>query len=565
MSPVLDVSALGRQLLAPGAVAFSAGGFRLLALGVVVVLAARILAWRRRTYVLDRSVLRVEGGVVVRSQQLVPCERIQQVNLVQKLRHRMLGVAILEVQTAVGGPGAELRLEVLAFHEAERLRSALLAAKARVTEGRTAAGTGAGAVGPGGDERGDGDDRGDGVVGEIGVTGDGGLAGVGDVGVGDGGAGVRRAEEAEPTDEGPQAPPWVPAAWPVLELGYRQLAVAGLTGMELLVVLAIVPATAQLASELPWRPWDDVQLPAFDVLGPTLLVALALGFVVVWLAGAAAVSILANAGYRLDLVGDELHLSRGLLNHNETTLPLARVQAVRVSASLPRRALGLVSLRIQSAGTGANTEDTRLAVPILPVSDLDRVLALVLPGAGPLPDLHRPPRAALRRAVVRHAAPVSVVAVVVSVVVWPWGVLALPTVPAAFGLGVAAYRGLGHALADGFLVARSGSCNRKTVVVPVARSQSARVQAGVWQRRAGLASLLVDLAGPGPRPLVQDEAAPIAEDLMDQVMAGVGGVGGDRRVGAVGAVGAVGTVAGSEGHGAGRDAPPDRGAATTAG
>lgn len=475
-SPVLDVSALGRQLLAPGAVALSAGGLRLLALGVVVVLVVRVLAWRRRTYALDGGVLQVEGGLLVRSQQVVPCERIQQVNLVQKLRHRALGVAILEVQTAVGGAGSELRLEVLALDEAERLRAALLAAKARagVVEGT---------------EADDAVEQGD--------------------------------EEADGCDR-QRSSPWVPTAWPVVELGFRQLALAGVTGMELLVVLAVGPAAAQLAGELSWRPWDDLALPALDGLGPALLAGLVVAFVVVWLAAAAAVSIFADAGYRLSLVGDELHVSRGLLDHKEATLPLARVQAVRIGASLPRRILGLVSLRIQSAGTGSDAEDTRVAVPILPVTELDRVLALVLPGAGPLPPLHRPPPAALRRALVRHVAPVSLVASVITVVAWPWGALALLAVPAAAGLGVAAYRGLGHVLVDGFLVARSGSFNRQTVVVPVARSQSASVRSSVWQRRLGLASVVVDLAGPGTRPKVSDEATLVAEGVLAGVMAGVG-------------------------------------------
>ncbi|MBA2438368.1 MAG: PH domain-containing protein, partial [Acidimicrobiia bacterium] len=110
-SPFLDLSVLGRQLLAPGAVALGTGGLRLLVLGAVVVLAVQVLAWRRRTYLLADGVLLVEGGLVVRSQQLVPCKRIQQVNLVQKLRHRALGVAVLDVETA--GNESGVRLEVL--------------------------------------------------------------------------------------------------------------------------------------------------------------------------------------------------------------------------------------------------------------------------------------------------------------------------------------------------------------------------------------------------------------------------------------------------------------------
>ncbi|MDP9454035.1 MAG: PH domain-containing protein [Actinomycetota bacterium] len=476
-SPFLDVSALGRQLLAPGAVALGAGGLRLLVLGVAVVLAVRVLAWRRRTYVLDGASLRVEGGLVVRSQQVVPCERIQQVNLVQKLRHRVLGVAVLEVQTAGRGAGSELALEVLALEEAERLRVALLAAKARVADPTAQ-------VRPG-PHAGDGQ------------------------------------PEGSPGDT--PAPVWVPSAWPVVELGYRQLALAGVTGVELLVVLAVGPAAAQLAAELSWRPWEDIELPAVEVLGPALLGGLVLAFVAVWLASAAGVSVFANGGYRLDLVGDELHLSRGLLDHKEATLPLARVQAVRVSASPPRRILGMVSLRIQSAGAGGDVEHTRLAVPILPAAELDRVLALVLPGAGPLPALRRPPPAARRRALVRHLAPVVPVVLTLAVVVRPWGLLALLALPVAGGLGLAAYRGRGHALAGGFLVARSGSCTRRTVVVPVIRSQSASLWASPWQRRLGLASVGVDLAGSGSRPTVVDEAAPVAAGVLAGVVAGVGG------------------------------------------
>ncbi|MDP8987297.1 MAG: PH domain-containing protein, partial [Actinomycetota bacterium] len=127
-SPVLDVSALGRQLVGPGVVALGAGGAGLLLVGVALVLALRVLAWWRRTYVLDGGVLRVESGILVRHQQLVPCERIQQVSLVSKLRHRALGVAVLTVDTAVGG-GSGVRLEALAAEEAEGLRARLLAAK----------------------------------------------------------------------------------------------------------------------------------------------------------------------------------------------------------------------------------------------------------------------------------------------------------------------------------------------------------------------------------------------------------------------------------------------------
>lgn len=480
-SPVLDVSSFGRQLLAPGVLALGAGGLRLLLLGVALVLAIRVLAWWRRTYVLDGGVLRVESGLLVRSQQLVPCERVQQVNMVRKLRHRALGVAVLEVRTAVGGGGSGVTLEVLSAPEAEELRAALLRAKARAPEPgpvvERAPGDGEAAGGTAGEDAGGGVD---------------------------------------------EVPAWEPTPWPVVELSYGQLAVAGLTGVQLLVVFVFAATVLQFAGDLSWDPFAGIDLAAVDAARPLLLGLLIVATLAVWLGTAAAASIFTDAGYRLVLVGDELQVSRGLLDRKEATLPLARVQAVRVAASAPRRLLGLVSLHIQSAGAGSGSEDSRVAVPILSVAELDRVLALVLPGAR-VPPLRRPPPIALRRAVVRRLVPATALALVLAVAVRPWGALALVLVPLAAALGVAAYWGLGHDLTERFLVARSGSFNRQTVVVPVERTQSGSVRANPWQRRAGLATLLVDLAGPGPSPRVPDESAARAEDLLAGVVGHAGG------------------------------------------
>ncbi|MBW3548865.1 MAG: PH domain-containing protein, partial [Actinobacteria bacterium] len=125
---------------------------------------------------------------------------------------------------------------------------------------------------------------------------------------------------------------------------------------------------------------------------------------------------------------------------------------------------------------------------------------------------------ALRRAVVRRVAPAAVLAVVPTLALFPWGALALVAVPVAAAAGVAAYRGLGHALDEGVLIARSGAFIRHTVVVPLGRVQSGRVRSSPLQRRAGLATLVVDLAGHGRPARVVDESAATAERLLVSVV-----------------------------------------------
>jgi putative membrane protein len=97
-------------------------------------------------------------------------------------------------------------------------------------------------------------------------------------------------------------------------------------------------------------------------------------------------------------------------------------------------------------------------------------------------------------------------------------VVAVPVLALAVTLGLAAYRHLGHATREGFLYARVGVAIRVTTAVPVAKAQSGSVRSSPFQRRAGLATLHVDIAGGGPVPRVYDETQPRTEALLQLIL-----------------------------------------------
>src|ERR687889_216912 len=119
----------------------------LLALGALILLAWSALEWLRRTYALEGGALRLEQGVLSRQLRAVPFDRIQQVDLIRKPLHRLLGVATLRVETAGGGSAAEVDLHVVTLAEAQALRSALLRAKAQAVAESGAARAGAAGAG----------------------------------------------------------------------------------------------------------------------------------------------------------------------------------------------------------------------------------------------------------------------------------------------------------------------------------------------------------------------------------------------------------------------------------
>jgi len=99
---------------------------RVLAVLVTIGIVASIVRYLRFRYRLEPNALVVEGGVLQTWRRVIPFARIQSVDVVEKLRHRMFGVVELRVEAA-GGRETEAALVALKPDEAERVRARLLA------------------------------------------------------------------------------------------------------------------------------------------------------------------------------------------------------------------------------------------------------------------------------------------------------------------------------------------------------------------------------------------------------------------------------------------------------
>jgi len=109
------------------AITFGTGGigtFVAIPVAAAIVLIGTFFAyisWKRLTYTIGRSDIRVESGVLSRSARSVPYERIQDVSLEQKLLPRLLGLVSVKFETGAGG-GEDLALAYLTEERGEELR-----------------------------------------------------------------------------------------------------------------------------------------------------------------------------------------------------------------------------------------------------------------------------------------------------------------------------------------------------------------------------------------------------------------------------------------------------------
>lgn len=293
---------------------------------------------------------------------------------------------------------------------------------------------------------------------------------------------------------------------PVRRLTTGELLLAGSTAGRVGVALSIVLSAVTFADELV--PWDTLARFTSSGSGALFLAALVSGILGgTWLLGVLG-TILAHARFTLTRDADHLVIERGLLERRRATIPLARVQAVRIVEGVVRQPLGLVELRVESAGYGRQAGESTVLFPLLRLEDVGPLLQTMAPELAATASLAPlPPRArgryATRLPMMAGLFGAPIVVPVAGLTLWrgtemrdllPILLATLAALAAFAMLGVWQYRDTGWSVGDGMLRLRTRGFNRETVLVPRRRIQLVSVSQNPFQRRARLATLTVRVA-----------------------------------------------------------------------
>lgn len=430
--PLVVLVALGGER---GPLFFSA------AFAAIAVIGSAI-RWTRFWYRLDGQTLVLRGGLLQRWERTLQPRRIQSVDVVQKLTHRLFGVVELRIEV-VGGSGTEGSLVAVTPEEAKQLRALLMA---------------------------------DHVAGD------------------------------DPTE---------PA---LVRMRSADLLLAGATGGRVAVLAAMAGWAFQI---LPDGSFVETlnrlagagrsDLETFVVIAGVLLLASVLISIVS--------TILVYWDFTALRRDDRLIITRGLLQTRRSVVPIARIQAIRLEENLIRRAFGLASLRVLTAGYGRGSGDEQQTSMLVPVADRQRCLAIAeavlgsdgLRGADLRP---APPRALVRRLCFAAIIGVSALAIALTLPdVAP--AAALPVLPLAIGFEFLSWRALGHAIVGRHVVVRSGALVRRTTVADQENIQHLILHRSPTQRPFGIASLT--LAIPKAATSVIDMDREVAEERFSEL------------------------------------------------
>jgi len=306
-----------------------------------------------------------------------------------------------------------------------------------------------------------------------------------------------------------------------------QLLLAGGTENRILVLLAALWGAFELSRDAGFDLDGLIEGTARQAAGSEqpLVVGLLLAGAFLGLGWLASIfwTLLTYHGFVLTRRGRDLHKTHGLLTRVESTIPMARLQAVRMESSLPRRLRGFMQVRADTAGSTEQEQRGGVTVmmPLLPRSSMAWFCAELFPDV----DMggvrfHRVHRRAMRRGFIRLLVPGLILCAVVLIrgEDWAWWAMAGWTV-AAWALAVARYRALGYGTAGSCLVARAGVWTRRVWLVPKRKIQAVGVYQSPVQRLLGLSTLKLSTAGGSASGVVRipDMGAPEAGALFERL------------------------------------------------
>jgi putative membrane protein len=302
----------------------------------------------------------------------------------------------------------------------------------------------------------------------------------------------------------------------------KELTLLGIVGIDLRLLSFVTVLLPVVAPSLRDRFADP--LVGLAVTAPRAAAAV----VAVTAAISGLLAVTNYYGFRLSRGDEELHYEHGLLQRFSGTIPVEKVQTLTLSENFIARRLGYASLAVETAGYAPGDSGSQSAVPL---AERDRVFALARSiEAFDDAAFERPPGRARERYAVRYGAvALAVVAVAFAVdrytgLTFAWyvtvGLLAVAPVAAHLK-----WLNLGYDVQSEYVVLREGFWNRTITVVPYYRVQTVLDSQTVFQRRRGLATLVVDTAGSSgltsrqPRALDVDEAtaASLREEVADRL------------------------------------------------
>jgi putative membrane protein len=214
-------------------------------------------------------------------------------------------------------------------------------------------------------------------------------------------------------------------------------------------------------------------------------------FVVLFVAWIVSVSMTMLNYYDFSIAkeDDQLIITRGLLEKKKITLPMKRIQGVRIVENPLRQLFGYASVIVDSAGGSVEDEQKIKLFPLIKKADVLPLLETILPDYefnGELESVPKRSKPYFYRIDFVWMTPIIALAVYFF---YPYGLLSLLLIPIGIALGLWQHRSAGFTLLEHQAIFRYRVVSKHTYFLKRRRIQALEVNQSYFQKRRDLATI----------------------------------------------------------------------------
>lgn len=397
---------------------------------LIIFLTLGFLSWFYFSYYVVGRELRIENGIFVKKKRYIPFERIQSLDFTEGILHRPFGLVKVKIETAGGTDEAEAQLIAISKKDAAELKRYIQQQKREYTA-----------------------DQHDGELVE--------------------------KEEQEKTI--------------LYQLKGKELIILASTSGGVGVIVSAIIAFLLQFDEL--IPYDAVMgyMKQFITNGIAFISLIIFAiFLLLWVVSLV-VTMLKYSNFMLVKGERDLIITRGLLEKKQITIPLQRIQAIKIKENILRQPFQLASVYIISA-SGSLTDNESTDVVAIPLIKRKKIATLIqqMVSEYVLPEKFiSPPKHALGRYLIKSIWFGFIFPIPVACIYFfpPWGYLSLLLIIFFLLSGYISYQSAGWSLDGKQLTISSRQIDKVTLIMKKNRIQSLDYTEGIWQRKGDLASV----------------------------------------------------------------------------
>ncbi|QFG01244.1 hypothetical protein PB01_17915 [Psychrobacillus glaciei] len=408
--------------------------YSIYAVVLIFLLVSGIVKWKRFRYWFEDGELRIEYGLFVKKMRYIPFERIQSLNYTEGIFHRPFGLVKVKVETAGGGPTeeADAVLTAITKDAAEQIKREMIQTKSKQ---------------PG--------ELNEAIQHEVVLT-----------------------EEARP----------------IFTMSIKDLIVLASTSGGVGVFFSgLAVFAAQFSNIIPYEMIYD-EIVVFIRFG-ALIIVLGVFFVllVAWVVSVF-LTLINYYNFTISIEDNEIVITRGLLEKKKITLPLSRIQGVRVVENPFRQLIGYASIIVDSAGGSLEEKDEKIRLlPLVKKTKIHSVLEQIFLDLDLEPNFITVPKRSRKFFYRLDFLWIIPVSTTIIYFFYPFGLLSLILLPLSYIFGMWQQRTAGYAVNGPHLVMRYRNLSKVTIWMEKKRIQSMTERMTFFQKRKNVSSIITTI------------------------------------------------------------------------